>query len=94
MYLTHYSRIGDVPRAAAHLLGVLNAMVALAERSHSAPDRHAALVRELTALYVASLAAHGVERAHDKIALLALDIELNAQGLGIWLDREAKKAGA
>ena len=93
MYLTHYSRIGDVPRAAASLLAMLDAMVAIAERERSAPDRHAALVRELAALYGASLAAHGVERAQEKLALLALDIELNAQGLGVWLDREAKKAG-
>ena len=93
MYLTHYSRIGDVAQAAARLLAMLDAMVAIAERHRSAPNRHATLVRELAALYGASLAAHGVERAHEKIALLALDIDLNAQGLGVWLDREAKKAG-
>ena len=93
MYLTHYSRIADVPRAAARLLAMLDAMVAIAERHRRAPDRHAVLVRELAALYGASLADHGVERAHDKLALLAMDIELNAQGLGVWLDREAKKRG-
>jgi hypothetical protein len=26
--------------------------------------------------------------------LLALDVELNAQGLAVWLDREAKSARA
>ena len=92
MYLTHYSRIGDVARAAAHMLALLDAMVAIAERCRNLPDRHAALVRELTALYGASLAAQGV--APDKLALLAMDIELNAQGLGIWLDRAAKKRGS
>jgi glyoxylase-like metal-dependent hydrolase (beta-lactamase superfamily II) len=91
MYLTHYSRIGDVPRAAAHMLVLLDAMVAMAERCRGVPGRHATLVRELQALYRASLAAHGA--APDTLTLLAMDIELNAQGLGIWLDREAKKAG-
>jgi glyoxylase-like metal-dependent hydrolase (beta-lactamase superfamily II) len=91
MYLTHYSRIGDVPRAAAHMLALLDAMVIMAERCRSAPSRHCTLVRELQALYGASLAAHGAQP--DALALLAMDIELNAQGLGIWLDREAKKAG-
>ena len=91
MYLTHYSRIGDVARAAAHMLTLLDAMVAIAERCRSLPDRHATLVRELTALYGASLAERGVQ--HDKLALLAMDIELNTQGLGIWLDRDAKKRG-
>jgi len=93
MYLTHYSRVGDVHRTAAHLLAMLDAMVAIAERQRSAPDRHAVLVRELETLYGASLAEHGVERAAEKLALLAIDIDLNAQGLGVWLDREAKKAG-
>ena len=91
MYLTHYSRIGDVAHAAAHMLRLLDAMVAIAERCRDMPDRHATLVRELMAVYGASLAEHDVQ--HDKLALLAMDIELNAQGLGIWLDREAKKRG-
>lgn len=91
-YLTHYSRIGDVARAAAHMLALLDAMVAIAERCRSLPDRHATLVRELAALYGASLAEHGIQ--HDKLDLLAMDIELNAQGLGIWLDRDAKKRGS
>ena len=93
MYLTHYSRIADVPRAAAHMLAMLDAMVAIAERHRCAADRHAVLVRELEALYGASLVEHGVERVREQLPLLAMDIELNAQGLGIWLDREAKKAG-
>ena len=93
MYLTHYSRIADVPRAAAHMLAMLDAMVAIAERHRRAPERHAVLLRELEALYGASLVEHGVERVREQLPLLAMDIELNAQGLGIWLDREAKKAG-
>jgi glyoxylase-like metal-dependent hydrolase (beta-lactamase superfamily II) len=93
MYLTHYSRIGDVARSAARLLAMLDAMVAIGERCRAAPHRHAALVAELAALYGASLAEHGVEHATEKLALLAIDIDLNAQGLGVWLDREAKKAG-
>ncbi len=91
MYLTHYSRIVDVARAAAHMLALLDAMMAIAARCRGAPARHAAIVRELEALYGASLREHGVER--DKLALLAMDIELNAQGLGIWLDRDATKRG-
>jgi glyoxylase-like metal-dependent hydrolase (beta-lactamase superfamily II) len=91
VYLTHFSRIADVPRAAARMLAMLDAMVAVAKRHRGTPDRHAALVRELSTLFATSLAKHGVERASDKLALLAMDIELNAQGLGVWLDRLAKK---
>ena len=55
-----------------------------------ANDRHATLKRELTTLYASSLVEHGVDKVPDKLALLAMDIELNAQGMGVWLDREAK----
>jgi hypothetical protein len=35
-----------------------------------------------------SLRAHGVALSDERIReLLALDFELNAQGIGIWLDR-------
>ena len=92
MYVTHFSRLTDVPRMADRVLTMLDAMVALALRLRDAPDRHAALKRELAALYSASLAAHGVEQVADKLALLAMDIELNAQGIGVWLDHPAAPA--
>ena len=91
IYLTHYSRITEVPRAAASMLAMMDAMVAIAERHRATPDRHAMLEAELSALYGASLAEHGVEHASEKLALLAMDIDLNAQGLGVWLDRVAKQ---
>ena len=68
----------------------VHAMVALARRHRDANDRHATLKRELTTLYASSLVEHGVDKVPDKLALLAMDIELNAQGMGVWLDREAK----
>ena len=91
MYVTHYSRLTDVPRLADRVLSMLDAMVGLAQRLRDAPDRHATLKRELTALYAASLVEHGVERVPEKVPLLAMDIELNAQGIGVWLDRQAKE---
>jgi glyoxylase-like metal-dependent hydrolase (beta-lactamase superfamily II) len=90
MYLTHYSRIGDVARTAARLLAMLDAMVAIAERHRDAPARQATLQRELEALYARRLVDHGVDDVPGKMALLALDIDLNAQGLGVWLDRRAR----
>lgn len=91
MYLTHYSRITEVPRAAARLLAMMDAMVATARQHRAAPQRHAVLTHELSALYRASLAAHGVEQVSRQLDLLAMDIDLNAQGLGVWLDRLAKQ---
>ncbi len=88
MYLTHYGRVEGVPRLAALLLALLDRMVALGEAERAAPDRHQALKRGLLALYVESLAAHGCSFSAAHIAeLLAMDIELNAQGMAVWLDR-------
>jgi glyoxylase-like metal-dependent hydrolase (beta-lactamase superfamily II) len=89
MYLTHYGRVHDVPRLAGLLFEQIDAMVeaASALRDVPAPDRHDALKQALTAIYRSQLARHGVADPVAAVALLALDIELNAQGLAVWLDR-------
>jgi glyoxylase-like metal-dependent hydrolase (beta-lactamase superfamily II) len=90
VYLTHYGRVGEVQTLAARMLALLDRMVAIGLTLKSAPERHAALCRELTALYLDSLREHGCALADSEIAqALAIDIELNAQGLAVWLDRSA-----
>jgi hypothetical protein len=45
-------------------------------------------MRGLLAIHLASLRAHGVTLSEERIReLLDLDLELNAQGIAIWLDR-------
>jgi len=88
LLLTHYGPVEDVPRLAALFLAQLDEMVPLARSLAKAPDRHAALKQGLEAIHLKSLRAHGVTLADERIReLLALDLELNAQGIGIWLDR-------
>lgn len=88
MYLTHYGRVGDVARLAADLHAQIDAMVAIARAAHGRPDRHAALTEALTSLYAERAAAHGWMQGRGALAmLLGMDIELNAQGLEVWLDR-------
>ncbi len=90
MYLTHYGRVDDVPRLGRLLLGLLDEMVALGRRLQHAPHRHQALMDGQMAIFSASLAAHGCTlNAADVQRLLAMDLELNAQGLAVWLDRPA-----
>ncbi len=89
MYLTHYGAVTEPARLGAMFLEHLDAMVALATSVEPGAGRHAALVRGLAALTHARLAAHGCALSTARIdELLALDFELNAQGLGIWLDRK------
>jgi len=89
MYLTHYSRVGDVPRLGELLLAQLAQLVALGRREQGLPpaQRHEALKRGQLELFSTNLAAHGCTLPRERIAeLLAIDFELNAQGMAIWLD--------
>jgi glyoxylase-like metal-dependent hydrolase (beta-lactamase superfamily II) len=90
MHLTHYGRVHDVPRLAGLLFEQLDAMVAASLRLRDAPDRHEALKQALSTIYRGQLLRHGVPDADAAVALLDLDIELNAQGLAVWLDRGGK----
>ena len=90
MYLTHYGRVGDVPRLAGLLLEQLDEMVALGLRLRDAPDRHEALKAAMRELFTRRLQQHGIQDVAAGLDLLALDVELNAQGLAVWLDRPAR----
>lgn len=90
IYLTHFGRVDEVPRLGALLLGLLQQLVDLGQSLRTAPDRHEALKAGQLAIFAASLAANGCTLARDEIeGLLAMDLELNAQGMAIWLDRPA-----
>ncbi|MEO8311981.1 MAG: MBL fold metallo-hydrolase [Caldimonas sp.] len=90
MYVTHYGRVGDVLRLAALLLAQLDEMVAFARSTAPGPDRHGVLMGGLEAIHLQSLRGHGVVLSDERIRdRLALDLELNAQGIAIWLDRRS-----
>ena len=91
MYLTHFGRVEGVARLAAELHEQVDAMVSLAQACDGGPDRHRALVAALSGYYLERAQAHGC--ALDDAAvlrLLEMDIELNAQGLEVWLDRSRR----
>jgi glyoxylase-like metal-dependent hydrolase (beta-lactamase superfamily II) len=88
MYLTHFGRVGDVPRLGALLLSLLQQMAAMGRRERASADRHQALKRGQLEIFAASLAEHGCTFDLTRIAeLLAMDLQLNAQGMAIWLER-------
>jgi glyoxylase-like metal-dependent hydrolase (beta-lactamase superfamily II) len=90
IYLTHFGCVGDVPRLGRLLLGLLQQMVGLGLAQRAAPDRHEALKAGQLAIFATSLAEQGCTKTRDEIEdLLAMDLELNAQGMAIWLDRPA-----
>ena len=92
MYLTHFSRVGsggDVPRLGRLLLDLLAELSALGRSLQHVEGRHDALKRGQLGIFLRSLHAHGCALTPAQIAeLLAIDLELNAQGMAVWLDRD------
>ncbi|MEL1262815.1 MBL fold metallo-hydrolase [Pseudoxanthomonas putridarboris] len=88
MHLTHYGRVGEVPKLARALHEQIDAMVAIAISCDGRADRHRCLTAGLTALYLERALQQQVPLDDEAVQrVLAMDIELNAQGLGVWLDR-------
>lgn len=91
MYLTHFGAVTQPEAQAVMLLRQVDAMAEAARTLASAPDRHAKLKEELAALYLAEQRALQTTVPTDhQLKLLEGDIELNAQGLGVWLDARQK----
>jgi hypothetical protein len=90
MYLTHYKRVEDVQKLGADLHVQIDEMVALALAAQGKPNRHVALMDALTELYANRAEAHGYTQGRAAVQeVLAMDIELNAQGLEVWLERHS-----
>ncbi len=88
MYLTHYGRVTPPEELGRDLLEQIDAMAAIAQQCNGRGDRHRCLVAALTALYLERAQQHGCALDDAAVtAVLAMDIELNAQGLACWLDR-------
>ena len=91
MYLTHYGRVAPPRKLADDLVEQIDAMVEIGRQCDGRPDRHRCLVAALTALYLERAQAHGCPLDDEAVArVLAMDIELNAQGLACWLDRDRR----
>jgi glyoxylase-like metal-dependent hydrolase (beta-lactamase superfamily II) len=95
LYLTHYGRVTDVPRLAEDLHHRIDALVNLALESNVAgEDRQQRLLQGMEAILLRELDAHGVTLSREEsLALMAMDLELNAQGLAVWLDRQPQGRG-
>jgi glyoxylase-like metal-dependent hydrolase (beta-lactamase superfamily II) len=88
MYLTHYGRVQTVEKLAGDLRRGLKGYTEIARRHAADDDRHAKLVEDLTALALRELRAHGCTLPESRCReILETDMELNAQGLEVWLSR-------
>ena len=88
MYLTHYGAVREPEKLAVQFLAQVDAMADAARSLVSAPGRHDQLKRAFGDIYISELRRSGSTASEDFLRdILATDIELNAQGLGTWLDR-------
>ena len=92
VFLTHYSRVDDTGRLAGELHWDIDVFVAIAARHANAPRRAQAMRDDMFRHLGTRLDAHGFtadkRRRHE---LLDMDIDLNVQGLDVWLERLARK---
>ena len=88
-FLTHYGRVVQLSRLADDLHRMLDDFVSIADGVRDAgAKRHQRLAEGLESYLLDCLDAHGCRLAPDEArALLANDIELNAQGLEVWMDK-------
>jgi glyoxylase-like metal-dependent hydrolase (beta-lactamase superfamily II) len=93
VYLTHYGAMGtrdSIPKLAQELSARVQTCVAVARAHANAPDRFSAILEGLRQAWAAELAAQGVADVSHALTWLENDLDLNAQGLVTWLEREAR----
>lgn len=87
LYPTHFGRVGNVQKLYDMLLKNLTLIEDLGKSLMKSPNRHELLKEGLLNIYIQRLREHGCQLPDVKIdQLLATDIELNAQGMAVWLD--------
>jgi glyoxylase-like metal-dependent hydrolase (beta-lactamase superfamily II) len=89
IFLTHYAEVTELERLARELKERVLAFADLGARYRDAPDRADKLRRGMFAMMGSWLDAHGFPRDDAKRHwLLDDDVELNCQGIEVWLDRK------
>lgn len=88
IYVTHFGQVADVPRIAADLQRLIDAHAELAVRLRQAgTTRHEQLMAGITTILLAEAALQGwALQGEALLQFMRMDIELNAQGLGAWLE--------
>jgi glyoxylase-like metal-dependent hydrolase (beta-lactamase superfamily II) len=90
VFVTHYSRVAELERLAADMHRRLDTFVAIAKRcdDNEGDARIGCIKQGMHKYLVAELDQHGCnldQEVRDK--WLTMDIDLNAQGLVVWLNR-------
>ena len=91
IHLAHFGEVRELARLADDLHRGLDAMVAIAQRHADAGEiRHERIVADIRAWLHEALQAHGCMLDTEDIdELIHMDVDINAQGLEVWLDKQS-----
>ena len=89
VYLTHFSRVRNLGRLATDMHAGIDAFVAMAREHQDDENRAEVLRASMFEHFVAGLADHGYTGDRESMySILDVDVELNSQGLEVWLSRQ------
>lgn len=89
IYLTHYAEVRDLVRLAGEMKERVRAFADLGRQHAKAPDRGQKLRSGMYAMLSRWLDEHGYPGDAEKRSwLLDDDVELNCQGIEVWLERQ------
>lgn len=93
IYVAHFGEVTDIPRLAGEMHRGLDAHVDIALRHADAGDGQAdAIAADLLQWFVRRLQEHGADLRDAEVEnRLALDIQVNTQGLVVWLQRRQRQ---
>jgi glyoxylase-like metal-dependent hydrolase (beta-lactamase superfamily II) len=92
IYLMHFSRVTGTPRLAAMLKSQIREFVRIEKECEGLPDAHNAIRKAMMDMWLKLLQQQGSTLSAGEVSdWLAGDLELNAQGLLIWLQRQRKE---
>ena len=90
IYLTHYGRIMPSKKAAQDLLDMIAIFVKIAQTHEKKDQPNEEIKQDLELIFMDRLQGMGHQLTLDKMRLcLGKDIDLNAQGLALWLKRRS-----
>ncbi|MEA3413226.1 MAG: MBL fold metallo-hydrolase [Pseudomonadota bacterium] len=88
MYLTHFGKLENVNRMSDDLRRRIEAHVEIAKAAGEAQNRENRILDDLRDYLVSELRRCGSATSPERaLSIYGMDLKLNAQGLGVWLDR-------
>jgi glyoxylase-like metal-dependent hydrolase (beta-lactamase superfamily II) len=92
IFQTHFGPVRDLERLAHDLHEAIVELVRIARQHASAPDRTRRICEDMFRYFDARLDEHGYSGVlAQRHALIDADVQLNTDGLTVWLDKEGRR---